>query len=657
MRTRKQKVILAVKCFLIIFILAIAAFYFFRDQLLKQAILKAENKMERDYDSKFSIGEAKFVGFSGVEMHRILLVPRNRDTILKIESLKTNVNVWKLLTADVQLGSLELQNGFVQLVKDKRGKNFDSFLHPKNEVREEKSSDEDSNIAERAYNLLTKFLNLIPTDMHVQNVTLRMDDMGRKITMKLDTLRLVDKKLESSIRVTTNTFAQNWRITGFADPRRKQTDLKFFNSDGAAIKVPYVDERWNLQSGFDSIRLKVSDIDMDGDELHIDGFTSVSNLTVNHAKIASRDVVVQKAELDYRLNFGPHFMALDSSSTALVNKIKFRPHVEYNVQKDTVYKLNVKIPKMKAQDFITSLPTGLFSHFEGMVAEGSFDYTLEFLYNKNRPNALVFNSKINKDKLRIVKYGEANLSKLNGPFTYRAIENGRQQRPILVDNENIYYTPLNQVSPYLRKAVLTAEDPSFFSHRGFINDAFKQSIVKNIKTKKFTRGASTISMQLVKNVFLTREKTLSRKLEEILLVYILENNRIASKERMLEVYFNIIEWGPNIYGVGEASIFYFQKHPSELNLNESLFLANIIPRPKGFMWQFDGNANLKPYVVRRNSYLKNIMLRRGLLSADDTIAQTRIVTLYGRARSYVSKTEEEEKEIETDTISIEEFDF
>jgi membrane peptidoglycan carboxypeptidase len=77
------------------------------------------------------------------------------------------------------------------------------------------------------------------------------------------------------------------------------------------------------------------------------------------------------------------------------------------------------------------------------------------------------------------------------------------------------------------------------------------------KTKKFSRGASTISMQLIKNVFLTREKTVSRKLEEILLVYILENNRIV-KERMLEVYFNIIEWGPNVYGIGEASRFYFQ---------------------------------------------------------------------------------------------------
>ena len=655
MRTRKQKVLLAVKVILVIFVLLIGTFFFFRDQILQKAVEKIEQKVARDYDSDFSVKSVQFDGFSGIKMNNIILIPRNKDTLLNVESLETKVNVWKLFTGDIQLGTLRLKNGFIQLVKNADGKNFDSFLHPKNQNSTTTTSQTETNIARRTYKMLTRMLNLIPTDMDVQNVVVRMDDMGRITTLKLDQLRLANKNLETTINVTTNTTNQNLRITGFADPRGKQTDLRFYNNDTTSIHIPYVDERWNLQTAFDSVRVKITDIDMSGDELHIDGFTSVRNLTVNHPKIASKDVVVKNAAFDYHLHFGPDFMAIDSSSTATVNDIKFNPHVEYNVEKDTVYKLNVKIPKMKAQEFINSLPSGLFSNFEGMEAEGSFNYSLEFMYNKNKPNGIVFNSTLQKENLKILKYGAANLSKLNGPFTYRAIDNGKAQRAVLVANENIYYTPIEQISPYLKKAVLTAEDPSFYSHRGFINDAFKQSIIKNIKTKKFTRGASTISMQLVKNVFLTREKTLSRKLEEILLVYILENNRIASKERMLEVYFNIIEWGPNIYGIGEASIFYFQKHPSELNLNESLFLASIVPRPKTFMWNFDSDANLKPYIVKRNSYMKNIMLRRGLLTSEDTIAQTKTVTLYGAARNYVTK--KEEKIIDVDTISIDEFDF
>jgi len=184
----------------------------------------------------------------------------------------------------------------------------------------------------------------------------------------------------------------------------------------------------------------------------------------------------------------------------------------------------------------------------------------------------------------------------------------------------------------LQKCVLTSEDPSFFNHRGFIVEAFKQSIAKNIRTKKFARGASTISMQLVKNVFLTREKTLSRKLEEILLVYILENNRIASKERMLEVYFNIIEWGPNVYGIGEASAYYFQKKPADLTLNECLFLATIIPKPKGFMYRFDAEKRLKPFATKQNQFLTRLLLRRGLISTTDTIGQSNPLILNGAAQ-------------------------
>jgi hypothetical protein len=367
--------------------------------------------------------------------------------------------------------------------------------------------------------------------------------------------------------------------------------------------------------------------------LHVDGYTAISNFTINHPRIAKKDVIIEKARFDYRFLFGEHFVAIDSSSKAQLNAIKVQPFAEYNTEKDTLYTLRVAIPKMKAQDFITSLPKGLFTHFEGMEAEGTFDYKLDFQFNKNNPNALIFESKLRKEGLRILKYGEADLDKLNTAFTYRAIENGVPQRPIVVGPSNPNFTPLDQIAPYLQKSVLTSEDPSFMSHRGFINEAFKQSIVKNIRTKKFARGASTISMQLVKNVFLTREKTLSRKLEEILLVYILENNRIASKQRMLEVYFNVIEWGPNVYGIGEAAQFYFQKKPADLTLKECLFLATIVPKPKKFMWQFDSTGSLKGYAKEQQNFLTKLMLRRGVLTPEDTIGYKLPFTITGRSRS------------------------
>jgi len=651
MRTRKQKIILTFAIICVIFVLALIGLYTFRDTLLQKAIVRVSDKMDREYDSRFSIKSAKFNGLTGVEMKDVILAPKNADTLFRIESIKTSVNFWHLFTGDIQLGSLDARNGFVQLVRNANGRNFDAFLPKKTDEK----TDEKSNYAQRAYKLLNMALNLVPTDMKLENLSLRMDDMGKKAQLNLKTLSLEDKQLETAIQVQTNTFSQRWKIKGFADPRNKKTDLRFFNIDTGKIMVPYFDERYNLKAGFDSIRLNVAYIDMDSGELHIDGFTSIANLHVNHEKIARKDVVIKNARFDYHLLFGEHFIAIDSSSTVQLNRMKFNPYVEYNNETDKLYKLKVSIPKMKAQDFIESLPEGLFTHFEGMEAEGTFDYKLDFQYNKNKPNNLVFESNLRKDGLKIIKYGEANLSKLNGTFTYRAIINDRPQRAILVGPGNPNYTPLEQISPYLRKSVLTTEDPSFFSHHGFINQAFKQSIVKNIKTKKFSRGASTISMQLIKNVFLTREKTLSRKLEEILLVYILENNRIVSKERMLEVYFNVIEWGPNVYGIGEAANFYFQKSPSQLSLNECLYLANIIPSPRKFMYQFNDEGNLRQFAINRDKNVRNIMLRRGIITSEDTIYELPIMVT-GSARSFI-RVKVVKDSTAVDSTSIEEFDF
>ena len=309
---------------------------------------------------------------------------------------------------------------------------------------------------------------------------------------------------------------------------------------------------------------------------------------------------------------------------------------------------------MKAQDFINSLPIGLFHNFEGMEAQGNFSYTLNFEYNNHKPNDIIFDSKLQPEGLRITKYGEANLNKINSEFIYSAIENGKPQRAITVGANNPYFTPLEAISPYLQKCVLTSEDPSFFNHRGFINEAFKQSIAKNIRTKKFARGASTISMQLVKNVFLTREKTLSRKLEEILLVYILENQRIASKERMLEVYFNVIEFGPNVYGIGEASQYYFGKTPAELTLKECLFLATIIPKPKGFMYRFDENHQLKSFAKEQSNFLTKVMLRRNLITETDTIGVTSPLEIIGEAKN---RLKVKQNTATIDSLQVDDFEF
>jgi membrane peptidoglycan carboxypeptidase len=183
--------------------------------------------------------------------------------------------------------------------------------------------------------------------------------------------------------------------------------------------------------------------------------------------------------------------------------------------------------------------------------------------------------------------------------------------------------------------VLTSEDPSFFNHAGFVEESFRESIATNFQKGRFVRGGSTLSMQLVKNVFLSRNKTISRKLEEALIVWLIEQNRIVTKERMFEVYLNIIEWGPNIYGIGEASKFYFEKYPSQLTLAESIYLASIIPHPKYFRYSFDATGNLKPYMANFYKLVSGRLVKREKIAQSEADSLIPNVKLSGAALNFI----------------------
>ena len=103
---------------------------------------------------------------------------------------------------------------------------------------------------------------------------------------------------------------------------------------------------------------------------------------------------------------------------------------------------------------------------------------------------------------------------------------------------------------------------------------------KNVKRRGYIRGASTITMQLARNAFLSKEKTLTRKVREIILARRIE--KVLSKPRIFELYLNIVEWGPNIYGAEAAARYYFGKSASDLNMAEASLLAAMLPNPKRF---------------------------------------------------------------------------
>jgi len=154
----------------------------------------------------------------------------------------------------------------------------------------------------------------------------------------------------------------------------------------------------------------------------------------------------------------------------------------------------------------------------------------------------------------------------------------------IVKKRPVGWVSLGEVSPIASAAIVLSEDWAFWQHNGFDWDQVIDAFQTNLKKGKFARGGSTITQQVIKNVYLSNEKTLIRKAKEAILTMRIE--RLLSKKRILEIYLNIAELGPGIYGIGQASRYYFQKPPSQLTAKEGAFLAILLPSPKKYSVSF-----------------------------------------------------------------------
>jgi hypothetical protein len=339
---------------------------------------------------------------------------------------------------------------------------------------------------------------------------------------------------------------------------------------------------------------------------------------INHPALSATDIVVPNGAIDANLFVGKNYVSLDSTSLIHLKKITIKPYLKYQLNPVKIYTVKVNTEWLNAQDVFDSSPNGMFDSLEGIQATGKLKYHLHLFLDASNPDQVQFESGLAKENFHITKFGKTDLGKLNKSFVYTPYEKGKPMPSRIIGPQNPDYTPLEQISPNVKGAVMTSEDPSFYTNHGFVEESLRRSIATDFKEKKFKRGGSTISMQLIKNTFLSRQKTLSRKIEEILIVWIIENDNIMSKNRMLEVYFNIVEWGRNVYGISEASHYYFNRSPSELTLGESIYLASILPHPKTGLYSFLPDGSLRPSLQGYFRLIGKLMAGRGLTEADST---------------------------------------
>ena len=273
--------------------------------------------------------------------------------------------------------------------------------------------------------------------------------------------------------------------------------------------------------------------------------------------------------------------------------------------------LAVDVAPAACQALLDSTPQGLLPTVRTARMTGTFGGTSRVVFDTRSIDKLVLDYQID-DRCRMTEVPrELSRDRFASSFTYRTYHSDGTPSDTTTGPTSSSWTDLDGISPFMVAAVLTTEDGAFYKHHGFNHNAIKNSVAANLKARRFVRGASTITMQLAKNLFLLREKTLSRKIEEVILTDYLE--QAFRKDDMMELYLNVIEFGPDVYGVTRAAEHYFGRKPEELNLPECFFLASLMPSPVRYGRQRD-KGQVSEGWMRHLQTLMGIAAKNGKVS-------------------------------------------
>ena len=208
------------------------------------------------------------------------------------------------------------------------------------------------------------------------------------------------------------------------------------------------------------------------------------------------------------------------------------------------------------------------------------------------------------------KFGE--LKKLYPHVLYHGPK--QPSEVVLKSNPPAHWTPISSIPKMVQGAILVSEDWAFYQHPGYDEKQIHEAIKESLEAGKLTRGASTITQQVVRNIYLSKEKSLIRKARELWLATKIE--KVLGKQRILELYLNIAEMDEGIFGVGAASVHYFGKPPSQLRAKEAAFLAMLLPSPKRYSISFK-KGELTPYARRIIRSVLNKMVMAHYLSPEE----------------------------------------
>jgi hypothetical protein len=313
--------------------------------------------------------------------------------------------------------------------------------------------------------------------------------------------------------------------------------------------------------------------------LRFDGGLRVSALSLFHPRLGPVPVKQLDGLAQVRGAFMPQerHLKLDEAAVTFRNVRLFAAGEAYQIGAKTArYEARLQVPPVPCEVALAALPAELTPALQGFRLAGTFKLDLRTKIDMTDLDRTELQGEVGIRGCQVLE-APPTASRIAGGFTHR-VEVGGREISFWVGPDNPGFVPYADISPAIFAALTTTEDGGFFHHHGFIPSTFRSALIRNLKKGAFSLGASTITMQMVKNALLARDKTLARKLQELFLTWYVETR--LTKERIMEVYLNVIEFGPFLYGLGPAARRYFGKPASTLTPLEAAFFASILPSPK-----------------------------------------------------------------------------
>lgn len=372
--------------------------------------------------------------------------------------------------------------------------------------------------------------------------------------------------------------AARWSVsTQILSPNRSTITLEVPDMPLSTLgNLIYRSEHIRWDNGFADGKITF-DFDQSHHQLTLTGQAGISGVTLEHHRLGPEPLVGLKLLGDFKISYDTESRTAHIERL-LISKGLARATIRGDVFFDrSAFDLDMTVPSTACRHIKAAIPDGLIPQISDVELSGQLGMSLRLAIDKEDMDNVRLN--INLDnRCRIADYGHlAEPDYFRRPFAYTAYTADEAPLRLVTGPGTDRWANLSSISPYVIGAVLTTEDSKFWHHSGATIPEIKRAIVLNLKNDSLSHGASTITMQLAKNLFLTRDRTLARKLQELFFVWYLETH--FSKEEILELYLNVVEFGPSIYGIGDAAAYYFGRDPSELNAMESVFLVKLLPNP------------------------------------------------------------------------------